>query len=350
MGVFYLSLSMNDISGGRVSDRLQQLQLWLQQQKNLGEYAITPASADASFRRYFRLSLNDGSTRIVMDAPPDKEDSRPFVAISGLLADMGLHVPVAEALDLEQGFMLLNDLGAVQYLSELNAHNVDQLYGDAMQALLLMQGSRDPRIENLPRYDETLLHNEMELFREWLVAKHLGIEVNDSINQLLDDAFAQLAQSALQQPRGFVHRDYHSRNLMVSDPAPGILDFQDAVYGPITYDLVSLLRDCYIRWPQEQVEGWLQQFYVASCEQGLQADYEQYRQWFDLMGIQRHLKASGIFARLNSRDGKPAYLNDIPLTLGYIVDVGRGYPSLQPLVHLIENEVLPRFLQKQGVA
>jgi aminoglycoside/choline kinase family phosphotransferase len=272
------------------------------------------------------------------------------VAISELLADMGLHVPVAETLDLEQGFLLLNDLGAVQYLSELNGDNVERLYGDAMQALLVMQGSTDARIAQLPPYDQTLLMDEMELFREWLVAKHLGIELSESINQLLDDAFRLLADNAQAQPRGFVHRDYHSRNLMVSSPSPGILDFQDAVYGPITYDLVSLLRDCYIQWPREQVEKWLQQFHQASRDQGLQADYEQYRQWFDWMGVQRHLKASGIFARLNIRDGKPGYLNDIPLTLGYIVQVGADYPQLQPLVHFIENEVLPRFLQKQGAA
>ena len=330
--------------------RLQQLQHWLQQQLQITDYCIEPASADASFRRYFRVTLSDGSTSVVMDAPPDKEDCGPFIHVSSMLADMGLHVPVAEHKDIGQGFLLLNDLGATQYLSVLDKDNAGQLYGDAMAALLVMQASKDPRIPQLPAYDAALLQREMELFREWLVGKHLAITLSDSINKLLNDSFRTLADSALAQPRGFVHRDYHSRNLMVSTPAPGILDFQDAVYGPLTYDLVSLLRDCYISWPQAQVESWLQGFHAESRTQGLKADYETYRQWFDYMGAQRHLKASGIFARLNIRDGKPGYLKDIPLTLGYIVQVAADYAALGPLGRFIEDEVLPRFLAKQGSA
>lgn len=322
--------------------RLEQLQRWLSDELGLPEYTIAPASADASFRRYFRI-LFDGESRIVMDAPPDKEDSRPFVSIGRQLRGIGLNVPEILAEDLQQGFLLLSDLGDRQYLDVLDAQNAGRLYGDAMGALATLQAS-GPGAQQLPPYDRELLWREMELFREWYLGKHLGLVLNPGEQKVLDETFELLVASALEQPAVSVHRDYHSRNLMVSEHNPGILDFQDAVYGPLTYDLVSLLRDCYIAWPREQVEGWVSGYHDMAFEQGIlgERQLERFLRWFDLMGVQRHLKATGIFARLNHRDGKPGYLNDIPRTLGYVVEVCGRYPQLRPLRALLEEHVLPR--------
>ena len=318
-----------------MDSRFEQLQDWLRTVAGINDYEIAPASADASFRRYFRVQY-DATSRIVMDAPPEQEDCQPFIHVSSLMAGIGLHVPVVLRQDLQQGFLLLTDLGDRVYLSELNADTVEDLYGDALQALLRLQahGAAD-----LPPYDRGLLMNEMELFRQWYLERHLGLPLTGSENATIDAAFAYLADEALQQPRVIVHRDYHSRNLMVSSPNPGILDFQDAVIGPITYDLVSLLRDCYIAWPRSQVENWVSQYYRQARSEGLLENVSeaQFLNWFDLMGIQRHLKASGIFARLNYRDGKSAYLGDIPRTLGYVIDVGKDYPVLRPFIELIER-------------
>jgi len=271
-----------------------------------------------------------------MDAPPEQEDCHPFIHVSSLMAGIGLHVPVVLRQDLQQGFLLLTDLGDRVYLSELNTDTVERLYGDALQALLRLQshGAAD-----LPPYDRGLLMNEMELFRQWYLERHLGLQLSEDENATIDAAFTYLADQALQQPRVIVHRDYHSRNLMVSSPNPGILDFQDAVIGPITYDLVSLLRDCYIAWPRTQVVNWVSQYYRQAQVEGLLENVSeaQFLNWFDLMGIQRHLKASGIFARLNYRDGKSGYLKDIPRTLGYVIDVGKDYPALRPFIELVEH-------------
>lgn len=315
--------------------RFEQLQDWLRTVAGIHNYEIAPASADASFRRYFRIRYADTS-RIVMDAPPEQEDCHPFIQVSALMAGIGLHVPVVLRQDLQQGFLLLTDLGERMYLPELNADTVESLYGDALQALLRLQahGAAD-----LPPYDLDLLMNEMELFRQWYLQRHLGLQLAEDENASIDTAFSYLADQALQQPRVIVHRDYHSRNLMVSSPNPGILDFQDAVIGPVTYDLVSLLRDCYIAWPREQVMNWVCRYYRQARSEGLLEDVSeaQFITWFDLMGIQRHLKASGIFARLNYRDGKPGYLEDIPRTLGYVIDVGRDYPTLKPFIELVQR-------------
>ena len=322
-------------SGNALDKRFELLQRWLPGVAGIRDYTITPASADASFRRYFRIRF-DGQTRIVMDAPPSHEDCRPFVKVSALLAGIGLHVPEVLVEDLEQGFLLLTDLGERMYLDELNESTVEDLYGDAMQALLRMQ-AHGPA--SLPPYDEDLLLREMELFREWYLGRHLGLTLEPDQHAVIDQAFRLLADSALQQPRVIVHRDYHSRNLMVSDPNPGILDFQDAVMGPVTYDLVSLLRDCYITWPAERVARWVADYHRQLHDRHILDDVslDEFRRWFDLMGIQRHLKASGIFARLNHRDGKPGYLDDIPRTLAYVVEVGRGYPELQEFMTLIDE-------------
>ncbi|HEY0721606.1 MAG TPA: phosphotransferase [Gammaproteobacteria bacterium] len=319
--------------------RLEQLNHWLRRDLSLPAYEIAPASADASFRRYFRVSFA-GESRIVMDAPPDKEDIRPFVAIARRLYAIGLHVPEILAEDEAQGFLLLSDLGSRQYLQELNATTVERLYGDAMGALVTLQVC-GPREGELPPYDHPLLLREMELFREWYLGRHLNLTLGEDEQRMLSESFELLAMNALEQPRVAVHRDYHSRNLMLSEHNPGILDFQDAVIGPVTYDLVSLLRDCYIAWPREQVESWVLGYHDLALDSGIlpRRNEEQFMRWFDLMGVQRHLKATGIFARLNHRDGKPGYLNDIPRTLGYVRVVAHSYPELRRFAEFLDTRL-----------
>ncbi len=323
-------------------ERIKKLKKWLTDQVGLPSFSLEPASGDASFRRYFRVTLSDKSY-IAMDAPPDKEDCRPFVSIARQLQAAGLNVPSIHAENLEQGFLLLDDLGSTLYLDILNPGNADQLYADAITSLVQLQ-SKMPA-EALPPYNRALLMQEMELFREWLLQKHLGLTLSDSDHLLLTQAFELLADSALEQPQVAVHRDYHSRNLMQTQPNPGILDFQDAVNGPVTYDLVSLLRDCYIQWPVEQVEGWAMAYFkqAVTSDVLLSQHEDQFLQWFDLMGVQRHLKAAGIFARLCHRDGKPGYLKEIPRTLGYIESTAPCYPQLGCLAQLISERVLAAF-------
>ncbi len=318
--------------------RLQQLTAWLRDELKLSEFTIAPASADASFRRYFRVN-HKGQTRIAMDAPPEKEDCRPFVGIARLLHELGLNVPEILEADLGQGFLLLSDLGSLPYLPALDAQSVDSLYGDALQALLKLQSCPLPASYSFPLYNEALLINEMGLFRAWYLEQHMGLHLNATQQETLQTAFEYLAQEALAQPKVCVHRDYHSRNLMVCRDNPGILDFQDAVIGPITYDLVSLLRDCYISWPRVQVEAWVRDYHRDVLQRGIieMNDPECFLRWFDLMGVQRHLKATGIFARLNHRDGKPGYLNDIPRTLGYVREVAVRYDGLAEFAQLLES-------------
>jgi aminoglycoside/choline kinase family phosphotransferase len=327
-----------------VPERLEALKYWLETELSFREYTITPASGDASFRRYFRVT-HEGASFIVMDAPPDREDTRPFITVSKLFADAGLNVPEVIDADPGQGYLLLTDLGSRPYLEALDETSVERLYGDALGALAGIQTCR-PAAGLLPDYDRELLLREMELFREWLLGTHLGLSLDAAQSALLDAAFAGLADSALAQPRVCVHRDYHSRNLMVTQRNnPGILDFQDAVMGPVTYDLVSLLRDCYIQWPRARVEDWALGYHELALQCGiLHAEHEspeQFLRWFDLMGVQRHLKAAGIFARLNHRDGKPGYLLDIPRTLGYVTEVAAGYPELAGFGSFVEQQVLP---------
>jgi len=310
--------------------REQQLVQWIENDLGYKHYFIEPASADASFRRYFRLrdKINNDS-KILMDAPPHKEDSHPFVRLALSLDNIGINVPKVYAQNFEQGFFLLSDLGSVDYLSELNEHNVDKLYGEAMQALLALQTKSNI---TLPDYDAALLNQEMQLFVEWFLLRHKAIDLSDTHINMLEEVFSILQASALSQPSVCVHRDYHSRNLMVTEKQnPGVLDFQDAVKGPITYDLVSLLRDCYVSWPVDKIDKWLRQFHQMTMDKGLLTGvgFEQFEKWFDLMGIQRHLKAIGIFSRLNYRDDKPGYLKDIPRTLGYVVEVSGKYRELR---------------------
>ncbi|HEB92545.1 MAG TPA: aminoglycoside phosphotransferase [Gammaproteobacteria bacterium] len=321
--------------------RLVLLKTWLTDVLGTAAFDIAPASSDASFRRYFRLRY-DGRSLIVMDAPPAQEDTAPFLHIAELLSAEGLNAPRILATDIHQGFLLLTDLGDTPYLQVLSNATADRLYGDALSTLLHMQQISGDRLDALPPYDHALLLREMNLFRDWYLKRQRQQTFSPPQEQSLDDVFGHLANSALDQPMVFVHRDYHSRNLMFTKKAnPGIIDFQDAVQGPVTYDLVSLLRDCYIRWPRARVEAWALDYLRAARRVGIVGttsdaiDDETWLCWFDWMGVQRHLKAAGIFARLNLRDGKPGYLGDIPRTLGYVREVAERYGELQPLLDFL---------------
>lgn len=331
-------------SEASTNSRLAELQDWLGQIEGLSGSDVTPASTDASFRRYFRLS-SEGKSYIAMDAPPPAEDCLPFVCVAGYLEAMNLNAPRILEADIERGFLLLSDLGEAQYLDRLRADEDDaeQLYGDAIIALLQMQSRGAAYQASLPPYDPELLEFELSLFHDWLCGKHLGIEFTSDDEVCWRETCSLLVRNALDQPQVFVHRDYHSRNLMLTaENNPGILDFQDAVEGPLTYDLVSLLKDCYIRWPGERVNNWAEMFYASLDEdQRTQVGAEQFMRNFELMGVQRHLKAAGIFARLNHRDGKPAYMADVPRTLSYIVELGPRYEELDFLVSLIKERCLP---------
>jgi len=334
--------------------RIQQINTWLQDSLNLPDYNINPASGDASFRRYFRLTPRASEfpqyqalSLIVMDAPPAKEDTEPFVQLAKALAEIGLNVPVILEQNTELGFLLLSDLGDQQYLSVLTDTNVDVLYADALAALLVLQTQGSQVAAGVPVYDLQFLLRELEIFREWYLIRHLGLQLTDEQSLIIDNAFQVLCNAALEQPTVLVHRDYHSRNLMLTgNNNPGILDFQDAVAGPWSYDVASLLKDCYIAWPRERVEAWAVSYMQNAIDAGvLEAiNHQDCLRWFDLMGAQRHLKAAGIFARLQHRDGKPQYLNDIPRTLGYVVDVSRRYSELRAfstlLVALLPAECL----------
>lgn len=328
--------------------RFEALRKWVGRVLGATHGDIRPASSDASFRRYFRVT-RDGESFIVMDAPPEKEDSRPYVAIAQRFHALGLNVPRILEQDLERGFLLLSDLGERLYLPQLGESTVERLYGDALGALIVLQTGTyaGDAAGFLPDYDEALLLREMELFRDWYLGRHLGLSLTRSQSHALEAAFEALIRSARTQPQVWVHRDYHSRNLLVTGRNnPGIVDFQDAVLGPVTYDLVSLLRDCYIAWPRARVEDWAKGYHVLALQSGIPVgeDDAQFLTWFDLMGVQRHLKASGIFARLYHRDGKPGYLPDIPRTLGYVLDVTAHHPELESLAVLLRELRIPERL------
>lgn len=327
-----------------MDQRFEALKQWLDDTLDVKEYEVRPASEDASFRRYFRV-FAAGDTYIAMDAPPDKENTEPFIRIGKRFFALGLNVPEILYQDVEKGFLLLSDLGDRIYLNELNQNEfnrqtVERLYGDAMGALVVLQTGTFSDPGFLPDYGAALLMQEMALFPEWYLGKHLGINLNDEQLQIIEKCFHVLAEMALIQPRVWVHRDYHSRNLMLtSRNNPGILDFQDAVAGPVSYDLVSLLRDCYIAWPREQVEDWVKGYFQLARESGIPMpeDKEEFLRWFDYMGVQRHLKAIGIFSRLCHRDGKNGFLNDIPRTLGYVKEVCCRYKGLKPFASLLQD-------------
>jgi len=318
-------------------DRRASLERWLAARLNGARFSLAPASEDASFRRYFRATLEDGTTYVAMDAPPDKEDCRPFVHVAQLLAAAGVHAPRVHAQDLQAGFLLLADLGTRTYLQELNEANAEGLFGDALDALVRWQLAT--RAGELPPYDEALLRREMSLFPDWYIARHRGIELPEKQRQALEHIFGLLVASALAQPRVFVHRDFMPRNLMVCEPNPGVLDFQDAVLGPITYDVVSLFRDAFLSWEEERVLDWSVRYWQRARSAGLpvDADFGEFWRALEWMGLQRHLKVLGIFARINYRDGKPRYLADTPRFIGYARAVARRYAALAPLLKLLDD-------------
>lgn len=316
--------------------RFTLLRSWLEKDCSLRQCSITAVSGDASFRRYFRVLTNQLSY-IVMDAPPDHENCESFIEITHLLEEGGLHVPHIFAADLNKGFLLLSDLGNELYLNHLNDNNVDALYADALDALLKIQ-TLNP--STLPPYSRSLLVGEMELFREWFLSKHLGLSLHRQHHQILDHTFTTLSGTALSQPQVFVHRDFHSRNLMLTpENNPGILDYQDAVLGPVSYDLLSLLKDSYIAWPRAQVIGWALKYRDSIVSAGIikPVDDKTFIRWFDLMGVQRQLKVCGIFARLYYRDAKPNYLRDIPLTFRYLNEASALYTETEDLYQLLSS-------------
>ncbi|HEX2791223.1 MAG TPA: phosphotransferase [Steroidobacteraceae bacterium] len=327
--------------------RVQQIRDWLTGELAFALVRFEPASADASFRRYFRAWAADGSTRVVMDAPPDKEDIGPFLKVAALLAACEVHVPQVHAADSARGLVLLEDLGSDLYLTQLRSGaDPDALYADALQALLRIQLQGREAARELPPYDRAALEREMALMPQWFCARHLQLTLDDTDRGVLAESFEFLTVEALAQPLVLVHRDYHSRNLMLLPSRnPGIVDFQDALAGPVGYDLVSLLKDCYIDWPRAQVESWVSAYRVrlAGCPALAGASELEFLRWFDLIGLQRHIKVLGIFARLWYRDGKRGYLADLPRTLGYVQDVVRRYPELRAFGDWLARRVLPSF-------
>lgn len=333
-------------------ERFRELERWVSEDLGFGASALAPASSDASFRRYFRV-VRGADSCIAMDAPPEKEALGPYLQVAALLAGIGLNVPRILARDVERGFVLLTDLGTRQYLAELaTADRARELYADALDALLRMQtAGRALAAESLPRYDRALLTREMELFTEWFLVGHLQIEIDAPARAMLDRLFAWLAHSAAEQPCTFVHRDYHSRNLLVTtEDNPGILDFQDAVHGPLTYDLVSLLKDCYVAWPRDQVRAWALAYRDRLRAHGftVPADDAGFLRWFDLMGLQRHVKVLGIFCRLFHRDGKPQYLADLPRVLGYVREAAQAQPESAEFAAFIASRIDGRFAAVQA--
>ena len=332
--------------------RLEQLGTWLASVLPGQSFELAPASADASFRRYFRATFADGSqTRIVMDAPPEKEDVRPWLHVAELFRAAGAHVPEVLAQDLDQGFLLLSDLGSTTYLNALqppagqapDLHRAAHLYADALGALAAIQCASRPGV--LPEYDRALLLRELQLFPEWYIARHKGVTLTDAETAMLDTAFERILAVNLAEPQVFVHRDYHSRNLMLLDPAdglganPGIIDFQDAVFGPISYDLVSLFKDAYIHWDEDFILDMLIRYWETARKLGLpvRAEFADFHRDFEWMGVQRHIKVLGIFARLCHRDGKDGYLTDMPLVMDYLRRACKRWRDLGPLLKLLDR-------------
>jgi aminoglycoside/choline kinase family phosphotransferase len=324
-----------------VAERMAALQAWAARVLGTGAVTLSPVSCDASFRRYWRLA-HGATTYVLMDAPPHVEDCGRFADLSRRFRAVGLSTPEVYAEDRPRGFLMLSDFGDRVYLSALSDATAEPLYGDALGALAVIQACGPT--EGLPDYDAAFLRRELAIFDEWFLVSLLGAARARAAIGALTTCYDALLASALEQPRVCVHRDYHARNLMVLEHGnPGILDFQDAVVGPVTYDLVSLLRDCYIAWPPERVTDWAAGYFQLARQSGVlqEEDLARFLRWFDLMGVQRHLKACGIFARLDRRDGRSAYLADIPRTLGYVIAVAGRYPELDALSRLLLEDVMP---------
>ena len=332
MSVVSASMLPNDARLGQVTAWLASLP----RQHRIDPATLAVASADASFRRYFRVEAGS-NTCIVMDAPPGKEDVRPFIHVATLMRAAGLNAPEIIEADESQGFLLLSDLGRDTYLAVLNEANAPELFSDAIDALVRWQLASRPG--ELPRYDEKLLRRELELFPDWYVARHLKHELTPAQRDVLETMFRRILASNLAQPAVYVHRDYMPRNLIVAAPNPGVLDFQDAVMGPISYDVASLFRDAFISWDEERVIDWAIRYWERARRAGLPvaADFGSFWRDFEWMGLQRHLKVLGIFARINYRDGKPHYLADTPRFVGYVRSVARRYDELAPLARLLDE-------------
>ncbi len=317
-------------------DRLEALDAWLRRALGGQAFTLEPASADASFRRYFRVA-SEGRTWVAMDAPPESEDCRPFVKVASLMRGAGVHVPEIVAQDLAQGFLLLSDLGARTYLQAFDGTNEDRLFRDATAALVDWQAAS--REGELPPYDEALLRRELSLFPDWYIGRHLGVTLDAEAAGDLEKVFALILASNLAEPRVFVHRDFMPRNLMVSEPNPGVLDFQDAVHGPISYDVASLWRDAFVSWEEDRVLDGTIRYWEAARRRGLpvRADFGDFWRDVEWMGLQRHLKVLGIFARIHYRDGKPGYLGDTPRFLGYVRHACARYRELAPLARLLDR-------------
>jgi len=338
--------------------RLNLIRTWLTRDLGWRVGRISVASADASFRRYFRVSRGDvdpaawaprADTLIVMDAPPGKEDIAPYLKVSSLLEQAGAHVPHVHASDARRGFIVMEDLGNTQYLSVLKAgRGVDKLYGDALTTLANIQVRGLRASQQLDPYSREPLERELNLMPEWFLGKHLRLELTPEERALLTVTFEFLINEALLQPQVFVHRDFHSRNLMLlPNGGPGVIDFQDALRGPIGYDLVSLLKDCYISWSRERVERWVKGYRRVLANLGANVGDSEYQflRWFDLIGVQRHIKVLGIFCRLWHRDGKIGYLNDLPLTFEYVRDACRLYPELVEFGRWLEWRIAPLLVE-----
>ena len=314
-------------------DRSELLHNWLRETLGDEAFTLAPASADASFRRYFRVTTDTG-TRIVMDAPPAHEDCRPFIQVAALLARAGLNAPEILAQDLACGFLLLSDLGTITYMAALKEvpERADELFSDASDALVSWQLASAPDI--LPPYDAALLRRELDLFPVWYIERHLNLRLKDTQKNVIEESFALIMRSNLAQPSVYVHRDYMPRNLMLSYPNPGILDFQDAVYGPITYDVASLFKDAFVSWEEQRVLDWTVRYWEKARRAALpvDADFGTFYRDLEWMGLQRHLKILGIFARLFYRDGKRGYLEDTPRFVSYVRNVCQRYADLKPLL------------------
>jgi len=322
---------------GTVADtRLDELASWLAARLPDPSFSLAPASADASFRRYFRAVAGDRSW-IAMDAPPGREDCRPFVRVAGMLRAAGVNAPEVLAQDLDRGFLLLTDFGATTYLAALTEASAPQLFADATDALVRWQLASRPG--ELPPYDEGLLRRECGLFPEWYIERHLGVALSPAERETLAEMVTAIVARNLAQPAVYVHRDYMPRNLMVTEPNPGVLDFQDAVYGPITYDMASLMRDAFVSWSEERVLDWTVRYWEKAKRAGLPvaADFGSFYADFEWMGLQRHLKVLGIFARIRYRDGKSGYLEDAPRFLAYARAVSTRYRELSPLARLLDR-------------
>ena len=330
--------------------RKEQLSQWIAKRLSIEARELQPVSGDASFRRYFRFNNQSRiaeKTCIAVDAPPAYENCEIFDRISKILLSLDLNIPIVHEIDLEDGFMLLSDLGDTLYLDQLDNNTSEHLYPLAIDAIVTMQSLPPNKLHKIPAYHKQLLQDELQLFKDWFISRHLKLSLSTQENKIVNDVFKELVDSALAQPQVFCHADFHSRNLMICETdTPGIIDFQDAVIGPVSFDLVSLLKDCYISWSREQVERWCQYYFDQAAQKDIiNSSFSDFIHWFDLMGLHRHIRVLGIFTRLNYRDGKAGYLDDLPLTFNYVIDTIKRYPQFNEFAKLLKYKVQPKLLQ-----